>query len=461
MSTTNDARALRFPAGFWWGTATAGHQVEGDNRHSDWWAWEQRPGWVKDGRPSGAACDAWGRYAEDFAWIAAQGHTGYRLGIEWARLEPRPGRPDEEALTRYQAMLADLRRRGVRVCLTLNHWVLPRWFADRGGWLAADALDRWERLLRWVIPPLAPHVDLWITLNEPMVPALVGHLLAYHPPCEASPRRCARVFGRLLRAHALAYRLIHELAPARGPRPQVGYAAAVQQVEPFHQRGWRARLERPLARLFARTSFGAWEESVATGRVAPPFGWGQRVPDPEGSLDFVGLNYYMRVSVRLALDTLANVKAGQFAAPDGVETTQMGWQVHPPGFGQVLRQARDRFGLPIYVTENGCATDDDAQRRRYLVTHLAELHRAIQSGCDVRGYMHWSLMDNFEWREGYAKRFGLVEVDRSDPALTRRPRPSAALLGEVARANALSGDAVARYAPDARAAWEAAGPTAS
>lgn len=260
------------------------------------------------------------------------------------------------------------------MCLTLNHWVVPRWFAERGGWLAKDALDLWERLLRWVIPEVAPEVDLWITLNEPMVPVLVGNLLGYHPPCKVAPLRCARVFRRLLRAHAMAYCLVHDLASVDGADrpPRVGYASAVQQVEPFHRRGLQALFERPFARFFAQTSFGAWEESVASGRVAFPFGWGQRVPDLERSLDFVGLNYYMRVSVRLGLDTLANVKAGQFAVPDGVETTQMGWQVHPPGFGHVLRQARDRFGLPIYITENGCATADDAQRRRYLVTHLAQ-----------------------------------------------------------------------------------------
>src|SRR5690606_10182144 len=133
--------------GFWWGTATAGHQVEGNNVHSNWWAWEQE-GKVADGTRSGRACDYWSRYPEDHALMAAHGHGGFRLGLEWARIEPAPGRFDAAALAHYLAMLDDLRGRGLKVCLTLNHWVLPAWFADRGGWLARDAMQSWERFLR-------------------------------------------------------------------------------------------------------------------------------------------------------------------------------------------------------------------------------------------------------------------------------------------------------------------------
>lgn len=453
----NDARGLRFPEGFWWGTATAGHQVEGNNVHSNWWAWEQE-GKVADGSRSGRACDYWNRYPEDHALMAAHGHGGFRLGLEWARIEPAPGRFDAAALSHYLAILDDLRARGLRVCLTLNHWVLPAWFADRGGWLGRDAMQSWERFLRHVIPEVAPRVDLWVTLNEPMVPALVGYLIGYHPPCRVDPLACAKVFRRLLRAHAIAYRLIHELAraPGGGP-PQAGFAGAVQYVEPWHPTGLSSLVERPLARAFAQTSYRAWEESVLTGRVALPFGRGQRVPDLAGSVDFVGLNYYTRVSVRLGLDTLSNVKAGQFAVPDGLETTQMGWQVYPPGFHAALRECWERFRKPIYVTENGCAADDDAQRRRYLVTHLAQLWRAIQDGVDVRGYMLWSFMDNFEWREGFAKKFGIVAVDHGDPALPRLPRQSAELFREVIAANAITPELVERHAPGALEQWPVEG----
>lgn len=450
---------LEFPEGFWWGTATAGHQVEGNNVHSNWWAWEQE-GRVNDGTTSGRACDYLNRYPEDHALMARHGHTGFRLGLEWARLEPREGVFDEVALERYLEILADLRARGLKVCLTLNHWVLPRWFAERGGWRARSALARWERYLRFVIPRVADQVDLWITLNEPMVPVLVGHLIGYHPPCRVDPLAAGQVFRGLLRAHALAYRMIHALAgraPDGGP-VQAGYASAVQYVEPLAERGWQRKLETVLAKVFAQVSYKAWEESVATGRVALPFGRRQRITDLEGSLDFLGLNYYMRVSATLSLNTLSNVQAGQFTAPPGIETTAMGWQVYPPGFYHALREGWERFKKPIYVTENGCASvDEDEQRRRYLVSHWAQMHRALQSGVDLRGYMLWSFMDNFEWREGFEKQFGIVAVDHSDPELTRRPRQSAELYRELIAENALTSEIAERHAPGVMKRWPVPG----
>jgi beta-glucosidase len=433
-----------FPEGFLWGTATAGHQVEGDNRHSNWWAHEQQPGWEQSGR----ACDTWNRYAEDHALMAEHGHGVYRLGIEWARVEPREGEVDGAVLAHYRTMLDDLQGRGIKVCLTLNHWVLPAWFADRGGWLVRAALGSWERYLRTVVPALAPAVDLWITLNEPMVPVLAGYLLGHHPPCRRAPREAGRVFCQLLRAHALAYGLVHELVPGA----QVGFAGAVQHVETFHT-GLRGLIERPLAAMFKSVSYGAWEQSLLTGRAALPFGRRQRISDLAGSFDFVGVNYYTRISAGFVRGALSNVEKGAFACPAGIETTQMGWQVYPPGFHTILCAAHRRFGKPLYVTENGCATEDDALRRRYLVTHFAQMQRAIDDGADVRGYFLWSLLDNFEWREGTVPKFGIVAVDFDDPDLPRRPRGSAQLYREVIAANALTAEIAERHAPGALAEW--------
>jgi beta-glucosidase len=229
---------LLFPDGFLWGTATAGHQIEGGNVHSNWWTWEQE-GLVKDGTRSGRACDYWNRYSEDHALMQEHGHNVFRLGVEWARIEPEPGRIDREAVARYRAILEDLRARGLQVCLTLNHWVVPQWFADRESWLAADALQCWEAFVRLVARELGDLVDLWVTLNEPMVPVLAGYLSGYHPPCRRSPLQAARVFHRLLQAHALAYHVLHEMvprAPTGGPS-MVGFAGAYQLVEPFHESG--------------------------------------------------------------------------------------------------------------------------------------------------------------------------------------------------------------------------------
>lgn len=451
---TASFRPLHFPSGFWWGTASAGHQVEGENVHSNWWAWEQQ-GLVNDGSRSGRACDYWNRYPEDHGLMRALGFGGIRMGIEWARVEPFEGKPDVSALQHYRALLEDARANGLRVCLTLHHWVLPLWLSEQGGWESPLALAAWEAHVRRVVAAVGDLVDLFVTLNEPMVPIIAGYLAAYHPPCRTAPLAAARVFEQLLRAHAVAYRVIHaevQRAPEGGP-PMAGFAGAYQLVEPFHEAGLLRLLEAPIARLLARGSFGAWDRSVVTGRVAPPFGFGRSIPGLAGATDFVGVNYYMRLSARLGLGTLSNVKGQGYACPPGVEQTEMGWQIHPPGLFHVLDSVQRTFRKPIWITENGCADSGDEMRRRYLVAHLAQIHRAIAAGCDVRGFLHWTFTDNFEWREGFEKRFGIVAMDPADPELRRTAKQSAFLLRDVARSNALSADIVARHAPGALDPW--------
>lgn len=445
---------MDFPEGFWWGTATAGHQIEGDNRASNWWEWEQL-GLVEDHSTSKRACDYWNRWRDDHELMVDLGHNAFRMGVEWARIEPTRGRFDDAALDQYVEMLADLQARGIKVCLTLNHWVIPAWFAAAGDWCGHSALADWERFVRHVVPRLAPYVDRWVTLNEPMVPVLAGNLAAYHPPAHRSPLRAARVFRRLLAAHAVAYRAVHELVPTApdGGATQVGIASAYQWIEPYHERGWRRPLEALIGRVVAHISFDMWDRAVLSGRIPFPCGLGRRVQGLRGSTDFVGVNYYMRISVRLHPAALSNVASGGYDCPPGIEQTEMGWQVYPPGFRKVLNKVWKRFGKPIYVTENGCADRDDELRRRYLLSHLAELHKAIGDGCDVRGYLQWTFIDNFEWREGFVPRFGLVEMNPDDPDLTRKPRRSAYMYKDLIAANAISDELVDEYSPGALDRW--------
>lgn len=448
------AHARTFPAGFLWGTATAGHQIEGDNVHSNWWSWEQE-GKVNDGTRSGRACDYWNRWAEDHATMQENGYSVFRLGVEWSRLEPERGRFDEAALARYRAMLEDLRQRQVQVCLTLNHWVVPQWFADAGGWLSPQALAAWDGFVRFVADGLGDLVDLWVTLNEPMVPVLAGYLAGYHPPCRRNPLQAARVFTQLLHAHARAYAILHQKfshAPNGGPL-QVGYAGAYQWVEPYHASGLLRAIEKPLASIIARVSFDAWDRSVRTGRVAAPYGYGQEVPGLQGSLDYLGVNYYMRISANVGFGTLSNVKSGGYFAPPGIELTEMGWQIYPPGFYAVLMRLQREVGKPLYITENGCCDSGDEVRRRYLLSHWAAMHQAIADGCDLRGYMHWTYADNFEWREGFEKKFGLFAMDKDDPDLRRVPRQSVEMYREVIAGNALTPEIIERHSPGAVERW--------
>jgi beta-glucosidase len=383
------------------------------------------------------------------------GHNCFRLGLEWARIEPAEGSFDEGAITQYVDMLRDLQSRGLKVCLTLNHWVLPQWLAEEGGWLSDRAIASWARFVDRVVPLVAPYVDLWVTLNEPMVPVLAGYLAGYHPPERRNPREAARVFGRLLEAHAIAYHRIHDLVPRApdGTATMVGYAAAYQWVEPMHERGLRAAGERVLTRIVRQVSYKAWDDAVVTGRLPALFGRRRRILGLRGSVDWVGVNYYMRISVTLNPAALSNVTAGTYDAPPGIETTAMGWQVYPPGFRLTLVDAYRRLGVPIWITENGCSDPGDDLRRRYLISHIDQVGRAIEDGADIRGYFHWTLIDNFEWREGFEQRFGLITMDHEDPELVRRPKPSAEMFKRIAAENAVTSAIEEEFAPNSRARW--------
>lgn len=451
---TTSSSTTTFPDGFWWGTATAGHQIEGNNVHSNWWEWEKL-GLTNDKTSSGRACDYWNRWRDDHQMMVDLEHTSFRLGLEWSRIEPQRGTFDDDAISQYVEMLADLQSKGLKVCLTLNHWVLPQWFTETGGWLSPDAIERWRLFVNRVVPAVAPHVDLWVTLNEPMVPVLAGYLGGYHPPMRKKPAEAARVFRTLLRAHALAYHRIHDLVPSApdGSPTLVGYAAAYQWVEPMHDSGLRNRLEAGITKIVRQVSYKAWDDAVLTGRVGAPFGRGQRIHGLQGSIDWLGVNYYMRISVTLNPKALSNVSSGEFDAPEGIETTDMGWQVYPPGFRLTLIDAHRRLRVPIWVTENGCSDANDDMRRRYLLTHLDQVGQAIGAGVDLRGYFQWTLIDNFEWREGFEQRFGIVRMDHDDPDLIRTPKQSAEMYGAIIEANAVTPEIEERYAPGSRDRW--------
>ncbi|KRE30832.1 glycoside hydrolase family 1 protein [Agromyces sp. Soil535] len=391
--------ARNFPEGFLWGAATAAHQVEGCNTNSDWWHFEHAP--LSAARESsGDGIDHWHRYAEDFALLAELGHTAHRLSVEWARIEPAPGEFSAAALGHYRDVLTELRRQGMTSFVTLQHFTLPHWFAASGGWTAPDALERFERYARTVLDALGDLTDFVCTINEPQMVALHGYLEGYHPPGVTNPTLWRRVGRVLLDAHHVA---VHATRQHSDASP--GLVVQLPVLAP------------------ARDDAVTWAFCEAMRReIVDLYLDGLRAPDGG---DWLGVQYYRKNWVDPALPTL-------FAAPPrGVRTTQMGWAVHPEGLYEMLRRAAGT-GLPLYVTENGIATEDDDERIEYLESHLSAVARAIADGVDVRGYIHWSAFDNFEWSEGYGPKFGLIAVDRID-GFRRTPKPSAHAFARVAR----------------------------
>ncbi len=442
---------LVFPEGFIWGTSTAGHQVEGGNEYSDWWEWEKE-GLVEDGTVSGRAMDYWHRHEEDHALMAQLDYKGFRLGIEWARVEPQKDCFDADVIAHYRSILQSLRNHGFKICLTLHHWVLPQWVAAQKDWLNPETVDHFLRYVQYVVDELGEFPDYWVTLNEPMVPAIMGNLMGRFPPQRRSLKAYRAVSRAYLRAHAGAYRIIHQSRPLApdGTPTQVGVAMAYQICEAWGSAGPAGLYERLAAFAGDRVASGGWDHTILTGRPHWIHG-GDRVADIRGSYDYCGINYYMRVSLKFDRHRRDQYWIDETNVPPDVDVTQMGWQIYPEGLYRTIRTVWERFQKPILITENGIADDADTQRPRYIIEHLAQVHRAIREGIPVIGYYHWSFVDNFEWREGFAKRFGLIAVQHDDPELERIPRPSAHLYSEIARENAITREMVETYAPEVAA----------
>ena len=434
---------LTFPAGFLWGTATAAHQVEGNNDNNDWWAFEQRPGAIWHGDRSGLACDWWQNAERDFDLMAEMGHTSHRLSVEWSRIEPEEGVFDPAAIARYRQMLTGLRERGIEPMVTLFHFSSPLWLAREGGWRNPAAIGQFRRYVSHTVEQLGDLVTLWCTINEPAVYAAVGYLFGEHAPGAKSLGLYFRVLKHLLQAHGEAYRVIHALDAGA----QVGLVKNLQIFDPLDP------AERPaiwLARVLDRCFNDIVLTALRDGRLRFPLNpVAARYNPLVDSLDFIGLNYYsrQRVTLRVAKGTHTRV----LQPTPGAEVSDCGrhgtyGEVYPAGMYRALQRVAV-LGKPIYVTENGLPDADDDQRPRFLLTYLAQMQRAIAEGVDVRGYYHWSFVDNFEWAEGWGLRFGLVALDEKTQA--RRPRPSAELYSQIIRANAISRPLVEAYAPEA------------
>ncbi len=417
---------VRFPDGFRWGTATSAYQVEGNNTASDWWWWEQRPGKIRNGDRSGLACDWWRHAERDFDLMVGLHQNAARISIEWSRLEPSQGQWDESAAHRYLEMLRGLRTRGIEPLVALNHFTLPQWVAGRGGWLWDGIVPAFGAYAGRFAHAAAPLVDFWLTLNEPVGHLLNAHLLGRFAPGRTSLTALVRALTISVRAHTAAYRAIHQVQPTA----RVSVAAYLRPVEPADRRwinGW-------LARHFDQFVNWMYLDALVAGRLVGPWGIGADVHDAAGTMDFIGVNYYTRSHV--AFDLLRpRTLFVRDEPPPGATISDGGYsEVYPDGLLSVLRRVRD-YKLPIYITENGLPDADDDLRPGFIVEHLRRVGRAIDEGCPVRGYYHWSLVDNFEWTEGWNLRFGLYALDQATQA--RTPRPSAELYGGICRQNAL------------------------
>ena len=401
------------PADFLWGTAISAYQSEGNNVNTDAWLQENITPTLFRER-SGDACDSYHRYEEDFALAARLGFNCYRLGIEWSRIEPNEGHWSNAELDHYARMLEACRRHGLKPVVTLNHFTVPLWFAERGGFEVADSPELFARFCRKAAEHLGGLMHLATTFNEANIQLLVQIMpgiakwlpaakamiaaaaTATHSPkfstvAYADPRVSTPLMQE---AHRKAYDAVKAVRPAL----PVGLSLTTQDIQAV---GANSLAEEYRAKLY-----GDWVQVARTHS------------------DFTGVQTYTRFLVD---------DKGIAAPPQGAEMTDAGYEYYPQALANTIRWAHKAIGKPIYVTENGIATDDDSRRVAFIDAALAGVRDASHEGIPVHSYLYWSLLDNFEWSAGYAKHFGLVAVDRQ--TFKRTPKPSAFHLGAIARAN--------------------------
>jgi beta-glucosidase len=332
-------------------------------------------------------------------------------------------------------MLRGLRERGIEPMVTLMHFTLPLWFAEQGGWEQPRAPEIFARFVERVVPSLEEFTPSWCTLNEPLAWVYATYVTGGWPPGRRSVRGALVAATQLARAHAAAYRVIHQIQP----QAQVGFANYFRLFDPQDP---RSRLDRLVAGRQDRFLNWSFVDALTSGRVRA-FPWLVDLPEAAGTLDFLGVNYYTRDLVAFDFFRPHHLFGRNFHASDASMSDAGYGEIYPEGLYRVLRLAH-RYGLPMRVTENGLPDADDDQRPRFILSHLQQVWRALRAGIPVNGYYHWSLIDNFEWADGWSLKFGLIEVD---PATQRRtPRPSAHLYAKIAAEGRITREMVDRFA---------------
>lgn len=377
-----------FPKGFLWGSATASYQVEGGISNTDW-ARAALKGRVPE---CGKATDHYNRFESDFDIAQSLGHNAHRFSIEWARIEPEEGKFDDVEIEHYRKVIRALKARGMEPFVTLWHFTLPIWFEEKGGFLHSDAPKLFARYCAFVTERLGGEAHFWMTINEPLVWASGGYRTGKWPPFVQSPLQFLRVFGKLAHAHKEAYTLMKTVAP------NIDIGIAKHNV-------YFSSDSKPWNIFLAK--LGTWF-------------WNKRFLNMiRRHQDFIGLNYYFYK---------------KFGGHESLPKSDMGWDLFPEGLYRCLQELAV-YKKPIYVTENGLADRNDTQRAWFIEESVNNVARALRGGVPVKGYLYWSLLDNYEWSFGFDERFGLVEINYE--TLERTIRPSALIYKGIIEKNTL------------------------
>ncbi len=398
----------KFPQDFLWGTSTSAYQVEG-GIINDWSRWEvsekrlaelEKKGKDKNDFICGQAVDHYNRYKDDLDLAVSLNNNAIRLGIEWARVQPQKDTWDVTVINHYRKVLHTAHAKGLKTVVTLWHWTNPIWLVKEDGWENKKVQEYFGEYVDFIIEELGAEVDYWITLNEPLMFIFGGYLRGYHPPAKHNIFKAEIVFRNLVKVHKLAYQKIHQ----HFPKANVSLTALINYFEP-------ANYLNPLEQIIAKTLHYYFNHRflIKTKKY----------------LDFIGLDYYFHDRI---------VWYPPFKKNKDERANDKGWEIYPEGILEVLRYLKS-FKKPIFIMENGLADANDRYRANFIKEHLYYIYQAIEEGIDVRGYFHWSLLDNFEWAYGWSPKFGLYAVDRK--TFERTERSSAQIYREICRNNKL------------------------
>jgi len=425
---------------FLWGAATSSHQIDGNNQFNNWWAWEEK-GAIEGGARSGNTADHWNRFREDLDLCVSLGLNSYRFSVEWSRLEPREGHWDSASFDWYHQLINECLSRNIIPMVTLHHFTLPQWQSEQGGFASSSILSRFATYVEKIHAVIGDRVKLWCTINEPMVFVSGSYLAGFMPPGICAPVMAAEANRNLLAAHVQAYDFLH-----RETNHEIQVGVAHNLMDFFADHKWHL-LEQLIASRAHSFYNKGWLDAL-TGKKQK-FGIPGLVPNPKpvlaalnrSTVDYVGVNYYTKAYLKWhprqpAVEGGPTLPIGATFARKGEPRSDLEWAVHPEGFRKLLRFAAS-YGRPIIVTENGIADREDRLRPQFLYEHLRVLAQVISEGVDIRGYYHWSLIDNFEWIKGFKPRFGLYHIDYE--TLKRTARPSAHLYRTVIAAHQGSG----------------------
>lgn len=401
---------LKFPKDFLWGAASSAYQTEGNNINADWWVWEhsqkremalKAKGLDLKGFFCGEACDFYNRFDEDFSLARHLNHNATRFGIEWSRIEAKEGEFNEAVLGHYEKILQSAKYHGLTVFLTIHHYTNPVWFAKIGGFGKKQNVDYFLRFAKKMVARFSQYVDFWVTINEPELYVMQSCIVGTFPPQKKNPFLALKTVNNLIKAHNDISLFISQNYPA-----PVSMAFNQVDLEPS---GFLGEFVVRIVRYFANSYI-----LLRTIKYC----------------DYIGVNYYFHHHL--------GVLGFRKHSAHKHELTDRGWGIHPEGIEAVLMSLK-KFGKPIYILENGIADAKDARREKYIKDHLYYVHKSIARGADVRGYLYWSLTDNFEWEEGHSPKFGLIEIDR-EALLRRKVRFSALKYAEICKSNELHYD---------------------